>query len=62
MDQINLGDFTVEVWFKSLSAPGTWSRSFGFGKGGPGGFLSFLIIVERVMTSGVVATSVERLC
>ena len=42
MDQMDLGDFTVEVWFKALSAPGTWARPFGFGKGGPGGFLSFL--------------------
>ena len=49
---MDLGDFTVEVWFKALSAPDTWSRFFGFGKGRPGGFLSFLIIVERVMTSG----------
>ena len=52
MDQMDLGDFTVEVWFKALSAPDTWSRFFGFGKGSPGVFLSFLIIVERVMTSG----------
>ena len=38
MDQIDLGDFTVEAWFKALSAPGTWSRVFDFGKGGPGDF------------------------
>ena len=31
MDQMNLGDFTVEAWFKALSAPGTWSRIFDFG-------------------------------
>ena len=43
MDQMDLGDFTVEVWFKALSAPDTWSRFFGFGKGRPGVFLSFLI-------------------
>ena len=52
MDQMDLGDFTVKVWFKALSAPDTWSRFFGFGKGRPGVFLSFLIIVKRVMTSG----------
>jgi len=38
MDQMDLGDFTVEAWFKALSAPGTWSRVFDFGKGGPGDF------------------------
>ena len=38
MDQMDLGDFTVEVWFKALSAPDTWSRFFGFGKGRPGVF------------------------
>ena len=36
MDQMDLGDFTVEAWFKALSAPGTWSRVFDFGQGGPG--------------------------
>ena len=58
MDQIDLGDFTVEAWFKALSAPGTWSRVFDFGKGGPGISLSHLIMVERVMTSRVVVISV----
>ena len=58
IDQIDLGDFTVEAWFKALSAPGTWSRVFDFGKGGPGISLSHLIMVERVMTSGVVVISV----
>ena len=36
MDQMDLGDFTVEAWFKAVSTPGTWSRIFDFGKGGPG--------------------------
>ena len=58
MDQIDLGDFTVEAWFKALSAPGTWSRVFDFGKGGPGISLSHLIMVERAMTSPVVVISV----
>ena len=58
MDQIDLGDFTVEAWFKALSAPGTWSRVFDFGKGGPGISLSHLIMVERVMTLRVVVISV----
>ena len=38
MDQMDLGDFTVEAWFKALSAPGTWARVFDFGKDGPGDF------------------------
>ena len=35
---MDLGDFTVEAWFKALSASGTWFRIFDFGKGGPGDF------------------------
>ena len=58
MDQIDLGDFTVEAWFKALRVPGTWSRVFDFGKGGPGISLSHLIMVERAMTSPVVVISV----
>lgn len=34
--EISLGDFTIEAWFKALSTPGTWSRIFDGGIGGPG--------------------------
>jgi len=33
--EISLGDFTIEAWFKALSAPGTWSRIFDGGIGAP---------------------------